>query len=160
RKVDTIVIDKTGTLTEGKPKLVNITPASGYDERRVLAFAAGLELGSEHPLAAAIVRGAEERGIAWSRADGFDAVTGKGVTGRVDEKRMVLGNRALMETFGIEIGGLAKLAEELRGDGQTVMFVAIDGKLGGLLGVADPIKASTPEAIAALHAAGGEIVML
>jgi Cu+-exporting ATPase len=160
RKVDTLVVDKTGTLTEGKPKLVSVLAASGYDEARVIELAAGLERGSEHPLAAAIVRGAEERGARPATASGFESITGKGVKGRIDGQIIVLGNRALMELSGVDIGDLATRAEALRRDGQTVMFVAIDGKLAGLLGVADPIKASTPEAIAVLHAAGIRIVML
>jgi P-type Cu+ transporter len=160
RKVDTLVVDKTGTLTEGKPKLVSVVPAPGFDEQRVLALAAALELGSEHPLAAAIVRGAEERKLALPRASAFDSVTGKGVTGTVDGAAVALGNRALMEASRVAIGDLASRAEELRADGQTVMFVAVDGKLAGLVGVADPIKASTPDAIAELHAAGVRIVML
>jgi Cu+-exporting ATPase len=160
RKVDTLVVDKTGTLTEGKPKLVSVVAAPGYDETRVIELAAGLERGSEHPLAAAIVRGAEERGVRPATASGFESITGKGVKGRIDEQVIVLGNRALMEASGVDIGGLAARAEDLRRDGQTVMFVAVGGKLAGLLGVADPIKASTPEAIAVLHAAGIRIVML
>ena len=160
RKVNTLVVDKTGTLTEGKPRLVGVIAAPGFEEQSVLSLAAGLERGSEHPLAAAIVRGADERGVPSSGASGFESITGKGVKGRIDGKIVVLGNRALMDMFGIDIGELAVRAEELRGDGQTAMFVAIDGKLAGLVGVADPIKASTPEAIAALHAAGVRIVML
>ena len=160
RRVDTLVVDKTGTLTEGKPKLIGVVAAPGFEEHRVLALAAGLERGSEHPLAAAIVRGAEERRVVASRASGFESITGKGVKGQLDGKSVVLGNRALMDMFEIEIGDLAQRAEELRSDGQTVMFVAIDGKLGGLVGVADPIKASTPEAIEELHAAGVRIIML
>jgi Cu+-exporting ATPase len=160
RKVDTLVVDKTGTLTEGKPTLVAVVAAPGFDESGVLAQAAGLERGSEHPLAAAIVRGADERGLPPAQASGFASITGKGVTGRIDGKDVVLGNRALMEVSGVDVAGLAARAEELRGDGQTVMFVAVDGKLAGLVGVADPIKPSTPEAIAALHAAGVRIVML
>ena len=160
RKVDTLVVDKTGTLTEGKPKLVSVIAAPGYDETRVIELAAGLERGSEHPLAAAIVRGAEERGVRAATASGFESITGKGVKGRIDDQIIVLGNRALMEASGVDVGGLAARAEDLRRDGQTVMFVAVGGQLAGLLGVADPIKASTPEAIAALHAAGIRIVML
>jgi Cu+-exporting ATPase len=160
RKVDTLVVDKTGTLTEGRPKLVDVVVAPDFDEQSVLALAAGLERGSEHPLAAAIVRGAEERGLAPARATGFESITGKGVKGRIDDKIVVLGNRALMDMFGIEIGDMAARAEALRSDGQTIMFVAVDGKLAGLVGVADPIKESTPGAIAALHRAGVRIVML
>ena len=160
RKVDTLVVDKTGTLTEGKPRLVTVVAASGFDEARVLALAAGLEIGSEHPLAAAIVAGARERGQSPAAAGEFASITGKGVKGRIDGKVVVLGNRALMDMVGVELGDMAARAEQLRGDGQTVMFLAVDGKVAGLLGVADPIKASTPEAIATLHAAGVRIVML
>ena len=160
RKVDTLVVDKTGTLTEGRPKLVSVVVAPGFDEQAVLALAAGLERGSEHPLAAAIVRGAEERGVSPARARNFESITGKGVKGSIDGKLVVLGNRALLDMFGIELGDMAARAEELRSDGQTVMFVAVDGKLAGLVGVADPIKESTPDAIATLHRAGVRIVML
>ena len=160
RKVDTLVVDKTGTLTEGKPKLVGVVAMPGFEEQAVLALAAGLERGSEHPLAAAIVRGAEERGLPPSNASGFESITGKGVKGRIDGKVVALGNRTLMDLFGVAIGDTAEHAEQLRADGQTVMFVAIDGKLAGLVGVADPIKSSTPDAIASLHADGVRIVML
>ena len=160
RKVDTLVVDKTGTLTEGKPRLVAVVAAPGFDKAEVLALAAGLERGSEHPLAAAIVRGAEDRGLPLARATEFESITGKGVKGRLDGKVIVLGNRALMDMSGVEVGELGDRAEALRNDGQTVMFVAIDGELAGLVGVADPIKTSTPDALAALHAAGVRIVML
>jgi Cu+-exporting ATPase len=160
RKVDTLVVDKTGTLTEGKPRLVTVVAAAGVDEARVVALAAGLELGSEHPLAAAIIAGAGERGQSPAAAGEFESITGKGVTGRIEGEVVVLGNRALMDVVGVELGEMAARAEQLRADGQTVMFLAIDGKLAGLLGVAEPIKASTTEAIAALHAAGIRIVML
>jgi Cu+-exporting ATPase len=126
----------------------------------VLALAAGLERGSEHPLAAAIVRGAEERGVPSARASGFESFTGKGVKGQLDGKIVALGNHALMDQLGVDVGDMGSRAEQLRGDGQTVMFVAVDGKLAGLVGVADPIKSSTPDAIAVLHAAGVRIVML
>jgi Cu+-exporting ATPase len=160
RKVDTLVVDKTGTLTEGKPKLVTVEPAPGQTEAALLRAAASLERGSEHPLAAAIVRGAEERGAAPSSAEGFESVTGKGVKGRVAGRVVALGNHALMEGLGVDAAPLAARAEELRRDGQTVMLVSIDGKLAGLLGVADPIKSSTPEAIESLHREGVRIVML
>ena len=160
RKVDTLVVDKTGTLTEGKPKLVSIVTADGIDESTLLRLAASLERGSEHPLAAAIVAGAEERGVALADATGFDSVTGKGVTGEVDRRRVSLGNRALLEDLKIDAGDLATKAESLRADGQTVMFVAVDGKAAGLIGVADPIKETTPEAIKQLHEEGIRIVML
>jgi Cu+-exporting ATPase len=160
REVDTLVVDKTGTLTVGRPELVNVAPEPGTGERELLRLAAGLERGSEHPLAAAIVAGAESRGVEVPPAQEFASVTGKGVTGRVDGRRVALGNRALLDELGIEPGDLARRAEELRRDGQTVMFVAVDGRPAGLLGVADPIKETTPEAIEALHRAGVRIVML
>jgi Cu+-exporting ATPase len=160
RKVDTLVIDKTGTLTEGKPKLVSVEPVAGTNEAALLGAAAALERGSEHPLAAAIVRGAEERGLSLTAVDGFGSVTGKGVTGRVEGRAVALGNRALMESLRVDVSSMVDRAEALRGDGQTVMFVAIDGGLGGLVGVADPIKESTPEAIRMLHGEGLRLVML
>ncbi len=160
RKVDTLVLDKTGTLTEGKPKLVSVVPAGATDEQRLLRLAGSLERGSEHPLAAAIVSGAQERGAALNEAADFQSLTGKGVEGQVDGSSVALGNRALMQSLGIEFGGLVERAEALRGEGQTVMFVAIDGEPAGLLGVADPIKESTPEAIRTLHQEGIRIVML
>jgi Cu+-exporting ATPase len=160
-KVDTLVVDKTGTLTEGKPKLVTVEPV---DARRVdellLRFAASLERGSEHPLAAAIVSGAQERGVEPAAAEDFRSVTGKGVLGRVDGHDVALGNRRLMEDLGIALGGLAERAEALRRDGQTVMFVAVDGQPAGLIGVADPIKATTTEALHLLRESGLHIVMI
>jgi Cu+-exporting ATPase len=160
RKVDTLVVDKTGTLTEGKPKLVSVLPEGDFDEDALLRLAATLERGSEHPLAAAIVKGAEERGVAVASAEGFESVTGMGVKGRVDGRDVALGNRALMESLGIDATHLVERAEEQRADGQTVMFVAVDGKPAGLVGVADPIKESTPEAIRELHKEGIRMVML
>jgi Cu+-exporting ATPase len=160
RKVDTLVVDKTGTLTEGKPKLVSVVAEEGVDETTVLRLAATLERGSEHPLAAAIVNGAKERGIELTNADTFDSLTGKGVTGRVDGRAVGLGNRALMEALGVDATHLAERAEMLRADGQTVMFVAVDGRPAGLVGVADPIKESAPEAIRTLHAEGIRVVMM
>jgi len=160
RKVDTLVVDKTGTLTEGKPKLVTVIPANGWDEPGLLRVAATLERGSEHPLAAAIVQGAGERGVEPVDAEAFESVTGKGVTGTVEGRSVALGNRALMEMLRVDPGGLAAQAEKLRADGQTVMFVAVDGRAAGLLGVADPVKESTPEAIRRLHDEGIRIVML
>jgi len=160
RKVNTLVVDKTGTLTEGKPKLVTIEPTPGQTEATLLRHAASLERGSEHPLAAAIVKGAEQRGVALSRAEAFESLTGKGVKGRVDGRDVALGNRALMESLGVDAGPLAARAEELRRDGQTVMLVSVGGEPAGLLGVADPIKESTPEAIESLHREGVRIVML
>jgi len=160
RKVDTVVVDKTGTLTEGRPKLVSVMPAGGLAEDDLLRLAASLERGSEHPLATAIVKGATERRMKLADTAGFESVTGKGVKGKVDGRVVALGNRALLEELEIDPGSLAGRAESLRGDGQTVMFVAVDGVAAGLVGVADPIKETTPEAIRALHDEGVRIVML
>jgi len=160
RQIDTIVVDKTGTLTEGKPKLVSVSPAAGTSEETLLRLAASLERGSEHPLAAAIVEGARERGVAPEDASGFESTTGKGVSGSVGDRRVALGNRALMDQLEIDIDALSGDAESLRAEGQTVMFVAVDGQPAGLLGVADPIKETTPKAIETLHEEGIRIVML
>jgi Cu+-exporting ATPase len=160
RKVDTLIVDKTGTLTVGKPKLVSVTPLGDWDEPDVLRLAATLERGSEHPLAAAIVNGAAERGVALSNAEAFESITGKGVRGRVDGKAVALGNLRLLEEIRITPGESASRADDLRREGQTVMFVAIEGALAGLVGVADPIKETTPEAIAQLHKEGLRIVMM
>ncbi len=160
RKVDTLVVDKTGTLTEGKPRLVSVEAAAGFDDSTVLHLAATLEKGSEHPLAAAIVHGAEERTISLGEASHFESLTGLGVRGQVDEHAVALGNRALVEQLGVDPGPLASKAETLRAEGQTVMFVLVDGQVAGLLAVADPIKPSTPEAISALHGEGIRVVML
>ena len=151
RKVDLLVIDKTGTLTEGKPRLVTVVPAGGIGEPVLLRAAGSLERGSEHPLAAAIVTGAEERGVALVDAREFRSITGKGVAGTVDGGEVALGNRTLMSDLGVEVGALGEKAEALRAEGQTVMFVAFDRTLAGLVGVADPIKESTLEAIRTLH---------
>jgi len=159
-QIDTLVVDKTGTLTEGKPKLVTAEPASGFQETELLGLAAGIERGSEHPLAAAIVAGATARGVAVAPAEEFRSVTGKGVVGRVSGRAVALGNRRLMEDLGVALSGLGERAEVLRRDGQTVMFVAVDGRPAGLVGVADPIKASTPEALELLRASRLRIVML
>jgi Cu+-exporting ATPase len=160
RKVDTLVVDKTGTLTEGKPRLVSVEPAPGFDEAGLLRLAATVERGSEHPLAAAIVRGAEDRGVTLGQLFAFESLTGKGVRGAVDGRAVALGNLALMTQLGVPLGRLAERAEAMSLDGQTVMFVAVDGVAAGLLGVADPIKESTPEAIRDLHREGIRIVML
>jgi Cu+-exporting ATPase len=160
RKVDTLVVDKTGTLTEGKPKLVSVETADGVDERRLLTLAAALERGSEHPLAAAIVRGAGDRGAPVVRAENFESVTGKGVRGLVEGSQVALGNRALMEDLSVDVTSLARRADELREDAQGVMFVAVDGKLVGILGVADPVKETSKEAIQQLHEQGLRVVML
>jgi Cu+-exporting ATPase len=160
RKVDTLVVDKTGTLTEGKPKLVTVVPVEGLDERALLRLAASLERGSEHPLATAIVGGAEERGVELTTVESFESVTGKGVTGRAEGRSVGLGNLRLLEDKGVEPGDLAAKAETLRVDGQTVMFVIIDGRIAGLLGVSDPVKQTTAEAIRQLHEEGIRVVML
>jgi len=160
RKVDTLVVDKTGTLTEGRPRLVSVTAVEGMDDSQLLRLAATLERGSEHPLAAAIVSGAQERGVSVTKAEDFQSVTGKGVTGQVEGRQVTLGNLALMNDIGADTSGVSERATELRGEGQTVMFVAVDGAVAGLVGVADPIKETTPDAIAALHAEGIRIVML
>ena len=160
RKVDTLVVDKTGTLTEGKPRLVAVNAASGFDEATVLRLAASLERRSEHPLAAAIVGGAEDRGVGAVEATGFQSVTGKGVRGEVEGRAVALGNRALMADLGVDLGTLASAAEAMRSEGQTAMFLGVDGRLAGVFGVADPIKATTPEALRALHDEGIRIVMV
>ncbi|MEP6706620.1 MAG: heavy metal translocating P-type ATPase [Pyrinomonadaceae bacterium] len=160
RKVDTLVVDKTGTLTEGKPKLVSVVVAEAVDEQTLLKLAASLEKGSEHPLAAAIIAGAQERAVTLADTTAFISLTGKGVTGEIEGHKVSLGNRALLDDLQIDPGELATRAESLRADGQTVMFVTVDGKAAGLIGVADPIKETTPEAIRQLHAEGIRIVML
>jgi Cu+-exporting ATPase len=160
RKVDTLVVDKTGTLTEGKPKLVTVEPAAGFDAKELLRLAASLERGSEHPLAAAIVQGAQERGVGIGAVDSFESLTGRGVRGSVGGREVALGNQKLLEEMRVEVGELAAQAEALRADGQTVMFVLVDGKVAGLVGVADPIKPTTSEAIRQLHEDGIRIVML
>ncbi len=160
RKVDTLVVDKTGTLTEGKPKLVSVFANDSFAENDNLRLAASLERASEHPLAEAIVRGAEERGVELTQAEGFQSVTGMGVTGSVDGREVALGNIKLLQSLGIDAGGLPQQADSQRAEGQTVMLLAIDGKAAGLIGVADPIKETTPEAIRDLHGEGIRIVML
>ncbi len=160
RQVNTLVVDKTGTLTEGKPKLVAVVPQPGQDEATVLRLAASLEQGSEHPLAAAILAGAAARGVNLLKPADFKATSGKGVTGKVDGHAVALGNLALLQQLSVDPGPLAAQAEGLRADGQTVMFVAVDAHAAGLLAVADPIKSTTVEAIRQLHAEGLKIVML
>ena len=159
-KVDTLVVDKTGTLTEGKPKLVAVHAEEGFTEDEILRIAASLERSSEHPLAEAIVNGAEEKKIELVKADNFQSITGKGVTGEVDGKTVAAGNVKLFESLGINAGDLSQQADKQRVEGNTVMLIAINGKAAGLIGVADPIKGSTAEAIADLHAEGIKIVML
>lgn len=158
-KVDTLIVDKTGTLTEGKPKLTDVVALEGFDEADLLALAASLEKGSEHPLAEAIMEGAKERGVAVANTEGFEAVTGKGVSGTVSGRTVALGNRAMMEELGLETNRASARADELRAEGRTAMFVAVDGKLAGVVAVADPVKPTTAEAIRALHESGLRIIM-
>jgi Cu+-exporting ATPase len=159
-KVDTIVVDKTGTLTEGHPELVMVTPYGDYTEESLLALAAAVETASEHPLAAAIVRGAEERSVAVESQKGFQSVTGQGAKAEVSGRQVAVGNEKLMREVGADGEQHVAQADEFRKKGQTVMFVAVDGKPAGLLGVADPIKKTTVEAIRQLHAAGIKVVMM
>jgi len=159
-KIDTLVVDKTGTLTEGKPRLASVIAVPGQDENEMLRLAASLERGSEHPLAAAIVAGAEKSGLKLNESHEFRSITGKGVVGVVDGKNVALGNRRLLEDLGTRADELSGRSEELRRDGQTVMHVVINGAVAGLIGVADPVKASTPEAIQQLHTDRVRIVML
>ena len=159
-KVDTLVVDKTGTLTEGKPQLTAAEPVSGFERSDLLRLAASLEKGSEHPLAAAIVAGAEAAGLTPGDATDFASQTGKGVTGTVDSRDVALGNAALFDGLGVALGDLAARAETLRETGGTVVFVAVDGAAAGLIAVADPVKATAAEAVRALHAEGLRIVML
>jgi Cu+-exporting ATPase len=159
-RVDTLVVDKTGTLTLGKPRLISVRPVHGFQEADVLRLAASLERGSEHPLAAAIVEGAEERGLASPSSSEFKSHTGKGVTGTVESRAVGLGNKALLADLGIDSTSLEGEADEHRAEGQGVMFVAIDGKLAGLLIVADPIKDSAPSAVRELQRNGVHVVMM
>jgi len=160
REVDTLVVDKTGTLTEGKPRLAEVRALAGFAEDDLLALAAAVERGSEHPLAAAIVAGAEARGVAIAKAGEFESVTGRGVAGVVSGRRVVLGNRKMLEETGIAPGELVTAAQELAATGRTAMYVAVDGRAAGLVAVADPIKATTAAALAALREEGIRIVML
>lgn len=159
-KVNVLVVDKTGTLTEGKPRLVTVEVEPSFDEKTLLRLVGSLEQSSEHPLATAIVKGAEERGVELTGGSDFLTLPGKGVTGTVDGHLVMLGNRALFEEKGVVMGDLAERAEQLRRNGQTVMFMAVDGKPAGMLGVADPVKDTTVEAIDLLHKEGIRIVML
>ncbi len=158
-RVDTLVVDKTGTLTEGKPKLATVETASGFDERTLLAAAGALERASEHPLASAVLAGLRERGIPVSTASEFGARHGRGVTGRVDGRDVALGNAKLFEELALDLGALRERAERLRRDGQTVVFVTIDGRPAGLLGIADPLKESARAALDALRAEGVRVVL-
>jgi P-type Cu+ transporter len=159
-KVDTLVIDKTGTLTEGKPRVTSIEPTDGWTEADLLTLAASLERASEHPLASAIVTAAHERGLSIAEPANFRSITGQGVTGTVGSRRIALGNRSLMQDQGIAPGALEAMTESLRQDGATALYLAVDGRLAGLIAVADPIKPTTPEALDRLRARGIRIVML
>jgi len=159
-QVDTLVIDKTGTLTEGKPRLVAVQAQEGFTEDEVLRLAACLERASEHPLAEAIIAGAEDKEIALVKPNDFQSITGKGVTGTIDGHKVAVGNMKLLESLGVQLGNLPKHADQQRADGKTVVLVAINGKAAGLVGVADPIKDSTPEAIHDLHSEGIQIIIL
>jgi len=158
-RVDTLIVDKTGTLTEGRPRFERTVAAPGWGEAEVLRLAASLDQGSEHPLAAAIVAAARQQGLALDAAEQFDSASGIGVRGRIAGRTLALGNTVLMQQSNVNTGPLAQTAEALRGEGASVMFLAVDGQLAGLLAVSDPIKASTPDALAALHAAGLRIIM-
>jgi Cu+-exporting ATPase len=159
-KIDTLVVDKTGTLTEGKPKVVAIVPAAGLAEDDILRLAASVERASEHPLADAIVRAAKEKQLVLGQVEQFDSPTGKGATGKVDGKTVALGNARYLASIGIDTTALDAEAERLRGDGATVINMAVDGRLAGLFAIADPVKASTPEALKALAAEGIKVIML
>jgi Cu+-exporting ATPase len=159
-KIDTLVVDKTGTLTEGKPKVVSIVAAAGFQEREILRLAASVERASEHPLADAIVRAAKERNLDLSKVDEFFSPTGKGATGKVDGKTILLGNSNFLTSLGIETQSLNEQGERLRGDGATVINIAVDGQLAGLFAIADPVKPSTPDALKALAAEGIKVIML
>jgi Cu+-exporting ATPase len=158
-KVDTLIVDKTGTLTEGRPKLTDVKPATGVDQNDLLALVGSLEQGSEHPLAEAIVEGIKERGIPLRETSSFEAITGMGVKGAVDGRAVFLGNRALMDAEGADVAAMMDAADALRVGGKTAMFVAVDGMAAGVIAVADPVKETTQGAIEALHEAGLTIIM-
>jgi Cu+-exporting ATPase len=159
-RIDTLVVDKTGTLTEGKPVVTAIVPASGFEEASLLRLAASVERASEHPLADAIMRAANERNLSLDPVEDFDSPTGKGVRGKVDGKLVQLGNAGFFDALGIDSGPLAGKAEQLRQQGATVINVAVDGKLAGIIAIADPVKASTPAALKGLAEAGIKVIML
>ena len=159
-RIDTLVVDKTGTLTQGRPDVVAVVPVAGVAEAEVLRLAAGLERPSQHPLAEAVVRAAEKRGIAVPAVEGFDAPIGRGVTGAVEGRQVAVGNARLMAEATIDVGSVAAEADRLRGDGATVFFVAVDGRAFGIVAVADPVKATTPAALAGLAKQGVRVVML
>jgi Cu+-exporting ATPase len=157
-KVDTLVIDKTGTLTEGKPTVTAIVPTNGYSESEVLRLAASVERPSEHPLAVAILRAAEDRGLATTTVSDFNSPTGKGTMGKIDGKRVAIGNAKFLTELGVNVAALGHQAEELRKDGATAIFMAVNGQVAGVLAIADPVKSSTPEALRGLK--GMHVVML
>jgi Cu+-exporting ATPase len=159
-RVGVVVFDKTGTLTEGRPRVSRVDPLEGFDERALLEFAASPERGSEHPLAQAIVEGAEARGIPLAPPADFRSLTGKGVVATVKGRKVAVGNQKLFEEIGVDAAPLAEPAERLRGEGETVVLVAVDGKPAGVISVSDPIRATTPEAIRLLHDEGLTLVML
>jgi P-type Cu+ transporter len=159
-KIDTLVVDKTGTLTEGKPKVVAIVTANGFEENQILRLAASVERSSEHPLADAILRSANERNLELGTVEAFDSPTGKGVTGKVDGRSILLGNSKYLASLGVDTPSLDAEGERLRADGATVINVAVDGKLAGLFAIADPVKASTPAALKALADEGVKVLML
>ena len=159
-KVDTLIVDKTGTLTEGKPAVTAIVAAEGFTKDEMLKLAASVERASEHPVAAAIVKAAEKRNLALAEVTGFDSPTGKGALGVVESRRILLGNERFMTENGVEVAAWAQRADALRGDGATAIFIGVDGKLAGIFAIADPVKATTAEALAALKAAGIKVVML
>ncbi|MCC2654125.1 MAG: copper-translocating P-type ATPase [Microvirga sp.] len=159
-KVDTLVVDKTGTLTEGKPAVTAVVPAPGLSEAEVLRLSASVERASEHPLAVAIVAAAEKRGLPTAPVSEFDSPTGKGAFGTVEGRKVVLGNAAFLQEHGVEVSALAGQADKLREDGATAIFAGVDGKVAGAIAIADPVKASTPEALAGLKAEGIRVVML
>ncbi len=159
REVDTLIVDKTGTLTEGKPAFRDAVPVAGFDTAELLSLSASLDAGSEHPLAQAIVAEARKRGLTLAKADSFDSGTGLGVRGRVDGRGLALGSAALMRDLGVDLDTLAGKADALRGEGASVMFLAVDGALAGLVAVADPVKATTPEALENLRRSGLRIIM-
>jgi Cu+-exporting ATPase len=159
-KVDTLIVDKTGTLTEGKPAVTSVVPAHGFAEAEILRLAASVERASEHPLADAIVRAAEQRGTATAKVADFDSPTGKGALGKVEGRPVVLGNQAFLGEHGVDVSALAGKADMLRADGATAIFIGVDGQAAGIFAIADPVKTSTPEALAALQAEGIRVVML
>ena len=159
-KIDTLVVDKTGTLTEGKPKVVSVVPAAGLDQNEVLRLAASVEKASEHPLALAIVSAAQERGLNLSAVSEFDSPTGRGVVGAVDGRRLALGNASFLRELGVQTHALEQEAERLRHEGATAIFLGVDGKVGAVIAIADPVKRTTPDALHALSQEGVRVVML